>query len=119
MLKLTKTYTIDIQHEHKRIDKAFNDDADTRWHLHELIDLVEACKWEDAYNLLSNDWWTTYCPKLECSRLEFIGGIHTLPENLFNWHYSYLDLIKDMLTYTNYTCFKLDTPKETPSETTP
>jgi len=100
MLRIIKTIEIDLSHERKRINKCFKGDKDTRKHLHELMDLIEDCKWMKAYNLLRSEWWEEYDPKEEHSRLEFIGS----PTDKNNDYvggvgYSYITLIEDMLMY--------------------
>jgi hypothetical protein len=64
------------------------------------MDLIEDCKWKEAYRLFETEWWKEYDPKLECSRLEFIGS----PTDKNNDYvggagYSYITLIENMLMY--------------------
>lgn len=96
-LRIIKTIEIDTSHERKRINHSFKKDKDTQKHLHELMDLVEACDWGGCINLLNSDWWKEYDPKGEHSRLEFIGGIHDKDGNFLGYaNESYLNLIEKM-----------------------
>jgi hypothetical protein len=104
MIRLTKTYNIDTQKERERINNSFKKERETKLKLLELMDAIEACDWTRCHSLLISKWWQGYDKKQECSRLEFIGGVDTVPEYLFGAYYSYLDLIKDMLTYPNLVC---------------
>lgn len=102
ILRVIKTVEIDTSYERKRIDKCFKRDKDTQKHLHELMDLIEECKWVEAHNLLCTDWWKEYDPKGEHSRLEFIGGLHGRDGNwIGNIQNDYLSLIEKMLVYPN------------------
>lgn len=110
ILRVIKTIEIDTSYERQRIDKCFKRDKDTRKHLHELMDLIEDCKWVEANNLLCNDWWQEYDPKGEHSRLEFIGGLH---DKDGNWAGSvqddYISLIQKMLVFPdNYKVEKVE-----------
>ena len=77
IMKMTiqKTYkfTIDTAAERKRINKCFEDRKEIRDKLLQLMDLVEAEKWEEAERTLNDEWWNGRDEDLECPRVEFIG----------------------------------------------
>lgn len=101
-LLIIKTVEIDTSWERKRIDKSFKKDKDIQEHLHELMDLIEACNWGECINVLNTDWWKEYDPKGEHSRLEFIGGMHDKDGNYVGYaNESYLNLIENMFARSN------------------
>ena len=91
---------IDTSIERRRIDKAFSKkkDQEIKIKLHELMDLVENCKWAEALKTIESEWWQGRDKEMECPRLEFIGLIkHT--SWFFDNHMDYIDLILNMNDY--------------------
>ena len=103
-LKITKVCEaiLDTDIERQRISKAFRDNPETQQQLTILLDAIEEMNWEKAYQLLDSKWWNGRDKKLECPRLEFIGGLKLrCPDcsksaiGFENW-LNYLDLVSLM-----------------------
>jgi len=101
-IEKTARLTFDTALERKRIDKAFKKHKDkmVKQKLHELMDLIEMSKWEEALKELQSKWWQGYDEEDECPRFEYIGLIkHDSP--FFNNWFSYMDLVIAMYQYPN------------------
>ena len=101
-IEKTAQLTIDTQAERERIKKCFRNDKETRDHLNAFMDLVEACKWEEALKELDGDWWQGRDGRQECPRLEFIGMVckrDKSPSAFFDPWMTYIDLVVNMYEY--------------------
>ena len=67
------TFTVDTAKERKRIKGGFTHNKAAQKKLLKLMDLVEAEKWEAAYEFLESKWWQGRDKEYECPRLEFLG----------------------------------------------
>ena len=104
-LKITKVCEgiFDTDIERERIAKAFKKYPKIREQLTKLVDAIEERNWDNAYQLVTNEWWQGYDDDYECSRLEFIGFLRLkdpdIPEQVplgFEYGMTYLDLIMYM-----------------------
>jgi len=83
-------FTIDTAKERRRINEGFKDNPETQKKLLQLMDLVEAEKWEEAERTLNDEWWDGRDEEQECPRLEFVGLLGS--EGIDPWT-SYAQLI--------------------------
>lgn len=90
---------IDTSFERHRIKEAFDDRPDIAEKLNKLMDLVEACKWEEADRELHTPFWKGYDTQAGCPTAEFIGLCFDVGEQPrgFNNFFSYIDLIELMV----------------------
>ena len=98
-IQKASTFTIDTGAERKRINRYFKGDKTMRKKLLNLMDLVEAGKWVEAYKELESKYWKGYDPEQECSRLEFIGLLEGTGD-IDGWA-SYANLIWNMVKRAN------------------
>ena len=93
-LHRTVVYDIDTAKERRRITECFADDPETQGKLNELMELIEAQKWEEALATIENEWWNGH-DDTGTPRLEFIGGLDCDSMSI-DRHAGYIDLIYRM-----------------------
>ena len=98
IIQKTSEFTIDTAKERRRINEAFKDRKEIRDKLLQLMDLVEAEKWEEAERTLNDEWWDGRDEDQECPRLEFVGLLDAKGFGVNNWD-SYANLIWRMQKY--------------------
>ena len=91
-------FAVDTDKERKRIEKAFKKDLETKQKLNELMDLIEAEKWKEAWKELTGKWWQGRDKEQECPRLEFAGLLIPSSNNIDHWM-SYIDLVMMFVDY--------------------
>ena len=106
IIQKASTFTVDTGAERKRIERCFKGDKTMRKKLLNLMDLVEAEKWKEAYKELEGKYWNGYDAEQECSRLEFIGLLEG-EGDIDGWA-SYANLIWNMVNRAdNYKVVKV------------